>query len=327
MGINSEDIRKRFLIVPSKRLSPEDLRRYVSQHYRKGCYVANIDSQWGEPLEFTVEPLFVFDTTSACFEIENENDNSEVSSFIAAVREASSPTCPVWFICHEAKNISAADARSRTARGASAWGGDVHGTAFLVAEEDARFLITGKRRFDPEFTELRMTGERHGYQVRTPYGTVQDLRCFSISMERSDTKARKKQEEMGREMEALASREEVKQQISRFISSAHNSGTFVTRNLVRDSSSINSGRNTIPIIIAEMVAEGIIEAYLVAPDIKKSRKVNNSINECLRPRGTGLPPESARPTHTDKERAIESKEASGQAQGQGGGCLGDGLCS
>ncbi|NBY24022.1 MAG: hypothetical protein EBQ73_14655, partial [Gammaproteobacteria bacterium] len=93
-GVTPDDVRQRFRIVPSKRMSLDDLRRYVSRHYQRECYVANIKSQWGDVIEFKVEPLFVFDTTSACFDIENENDNSEVSSFIAAVREASSPTCP-----------------------------------------------------------------------------------------------------------------------------------------------------------------------------------------------------------------------------------------
>lgn len=307
-GLTSDDVRGRFRIVPSKRLSLDDLRRYVSHHYRNGCYVAKLDSQWGDLVEFKVEPLFVFDTTSACFDIENENDNSEVSSFIAAVREASSPTCPVWFICHEAKNISAADARSRTARGASAWGGDVHGTAFLVAEEDARYLITGKRRFDPEFTELRMIGERHNYKVRTPYGTVQDLRCFSISMEQSDTKDRKKQEEMDREMEALTKRETVKEKILKYITDAHNSGEFVTENSVRKSSSIGAGRNTIPNIIHEMVSDGTIETYLITQEIRNSRKVNSGKTECLRPIGAGLPPESVRPLNENKKRASETEE-------------------
>jgi hypothetical protein len=301
--IQDDDVRSWFIVLNSKRLSLDDLRRYVSHHYREGCYVAKIKSEWGDLIEFKVEPLFVFDTTSACFDLENENDNSEVSSFIAAVREASSPTCPVWFICHEAKNISAADARSRTARGASAWGGDVHGTAFLVAEEDARFLISGKRRFDPEFTELRMTGKRHEYQVKTPYGTVQKLRCFSIWMEQSDTNARKKQEEMGREMEANSKLETVKEQIIKFITESHNSGEFVTKTHVRESSSINSGKAKIGDLIKEMVAEGLIETYSITEEIRKSRKLNNKISECLRPIGAGLPPESVRPFNDDKKRA------------------------
>ena len=301
--ITPDDVRQRFRIVPSKRMSLDDLRRYVSRHYQRECYVANINSQWGDVIEFKLEPLFVFDTTSACFDIENENDNSEVSSFIAAVREASSPTCPVWFVCHEAKNISTTEARSRTARGASAWGGDVHGTAFLVAEGDSRYLITGKRRFDPEFTELRMIGNRHEYKVRTPYGTVQNLRCFSISMERSDTNERKKQEELGREFENCAERETVKEQILKFVTECHNAGQFVTKNMVRDSSSITSGRNTIPKIIPEMVADRMIETYPITQEIRKSRGVNSRISECLRPIGAGLPPESVRPLNDDRERA------------------------
>jgi hypothetical protein len=100
-------------------------------------------------------PLIVFDTTSANFEIESENDNSEVSRLIANVRRVLRGY-PVWLIAHTAKAGRDVSVFDLDARGASAWKGDVEGTAAIgreIAEglRDYRFLRFQKRRYSARY--------------------------------------------------------------------------------------------------------------------------------------------------------------------------------
>ncbi len=117
---------------------------------------------------YDARPLVVFDTTSANFEIESENDNSEVSRLIANVRRVLRGY-PVWLIAQTAKAARDVSVFDLDARGASAWKGDVEGTAAIGREtaeglRDYRFLRFQKRRYSAQYDWI--IAERKTYETQ-----------------------------------------------------------------------------------------------------------------------------------------------------------------
>jgi hypothetical protein len=148
LNIRMELVRERIHIVEALRLDPE--------------YVASVGTTYRELFTRTVDgvpilPLVVLDTKSAVLKLDNENDNSEASRMMAALKQGF-VGLPVWLIGHVAKsNLSRSDVVGLTTRGASAVEGDANQTIFLVREGDMRFLLLGKVRFEPKWQELAIT--------------------------------------------------------------------------------------------------------------------------------------------------------------------------
>ena len=146
LGIDLGRVRERLHIVEAVRLDP--------------AFVASVGTTYREQFTRTVEgvevlPLVVLDTKSAVLAIENENDNSEASSMMAALKQGFD-RLPVWLIGHVAKaNLSRNDAL--TSRGASAIEGDANQTMFLIREGESRYLVQGKTRFEAKWPELEIT--------------------------------------------------------------------------------------------------------------------------------------------------------------------------
>jgi hypothetical protein len=96
--------------------------------------------------------------------LDNENDNSEASRMMAALKQGFDGL-PVWLIGHVAKaNLSRTDAL--TSRGASAIEGDANQTMFLIREGDSRYLVQGKTRFEAKWPELEIVS--HTAQTTEP---------------------------------------------------------------------------------------------------------------------------------------------------------------
>ena len=146
LGISFEAVRERLHIVEAVRLDP--------------AFVAQVGTTYREQFTRTVDnvevlPLVVLDTKSAVLAVENENDNSEASAMMAALKQGFD-RLPVWLIGHVAKaNLTRNDAL--TSRGASAIEGDANQTMFLIREGESRYLVQGKTRFESSWPELKIT--------------------------------------------------------------------------------------------------------------------------------------------------------------------------
>ncbi len=146
LGINFAAVRERLHIVEAVRLDP--------------AFVAQVGTTYREQFTRSVEgvevlPLVVLDTKSAVLALDNENDNSEASRMMAALKQGFD-RLPVWLIGHVAKaNLSRNDAL--TSRGASAIEGDANQTMFLIREGESRYLVQGKTRFEAKWPELEIT--------------------------------------------------------------------------------------------------------------------------------------------------------------------------
>ena len=145
LGIDPEQVRERLHIVSAVRLDPA----YAVQ--AGAAYRAQFTRTVGS---VAVLPLVVFDTKSAVFEQENENDNAQASRIVAALKQQFADL-PCWVVGHVAKaNFGRAEATSM--RGGGAFGDDAHQTIFLITEGEDRYLIKGKVRFEPKWPELQI---------------------------------------------------------------------------------------------------------------------------------------------------------------------------
>ena len=93
--------------------------------------------------------LIVADTVAATLDLDDENNNSEVSKYISNIKSACSDTgASLWLIAHISKGMNRSQVSDMSARGASAFGTDAHGTCFVIkddtGDEERRFLILGK---------------------------------------------------------------------------------------------------------------------------------------------------------------------------------------
>lgn len=161
-GLNQseEEIREWLTICEGRRTDPHKLADFVRYIARTKATIQSGESG----VQVVVQPLIVVDTAAATFDIENESDNSQVSSAISEVKRACSESnTPLWIVAHTAKAMAEAD-KNLSARGAGAWTGDVHGTAYVLSSKNTpneRFLELGKIRYEPSFRSVRFVTETH----------------------------------------------------------------------------------------------------------------------------------------------------------------------
>ena len=96
-----------------------------------------MDSKKGQ---IEVPPLVIIDTAAANLDIDNENDNAQISRFMAVLKEVHSQTqMPIWVIAHltkVAKGIDIDSLDTLSARGGGAWEADANWTAILSTDKD-----------------------------------------------------------------------------------------------------------------------------------------------------------------------------------------------
>lgn len=148
LGIDPEAVRVRVHIVEAVRLDPAIVAQ-AGTTYREQ-FTRIVDG-------VEVLPLVVLDTKSAVLAQDNENDNAEASRMMAALKQGFDGL-PVWLIGHVAKtDLGRSDVAGLNSRGASAIEGDANQTMFLIRDGDNRYLVLGKTRFEPRWTELKIT--------------------------------------------------------------------------------------------------------------------------------------------------------------------------
>lgn len=141
--IDAEQLQSRIRLVDARRCSLEELAPQLSS------LVTEIKSQCTDP------PLLILDTASSLFDLDNENDNSQVAKFIAEIKHQIYEllNCTIWLITHAAKTTSR-DSSDITPRGASAFMGDVTGTGSICEQDGKKVFSLGKTRVTPDFTEI-----------------------------------------------------------------------------------------------------------------------------------------------------------------------------
>ena len=161
-GINSQSLLDWFVIIDAKRSNVKDLLMLAHNVINH-----TIDN---------VRPLLVLDTANATMDIDNENDNSEVGAYIAALKQTIyiQLDTPVCIITHTNKTISKSDSDA-TARGASAFTGDATLTGVLFEDETkTRYMRLVKTRYQPNFREIKFQSDVFADTVLDEDGDIQE---------------------------------------------------------------------------------------------------------------------------------------------------------
>ena len=161
-GINSQALSDWFVIIDAKRSNVKDLLMLAHNVINH-----TIDN---------VRPLLVLDTANATMDIDNENDNSEVGAYIAALKQTIyiQLDTPVCIITHTNKTISKSDSDA-TARGASAFTGDATLTGVLFEDETkTRYMRLVKTRYQPNFREIKFQSDIFSDTVLDEDGDIQE---------------------------------------------------------------------------------------------------------------------------------------------------------
>ena len=166
-NLNSTEVANWFIVIESKRSKVPEILLLAENVIR---HTTN------------ERPLLIIDTSNATLEIDNENDNSEVGSYMAAIKQTiyTQLQTPIKIITHTAKTAQTND-DSALARGASAFTGDATLTAILFMDEEKnRFMRLIKTRYEPIHREISFQTHIHNEVVITRHGNPQDVQCITV---------------------------------------------------------------------------------------------------------------------------------------------------
>jgi RecA-family ATPase len=243
LGISLESVRERLHIVEALRLDP--------------AYVAQVGKTYREQFTRVVDgvevlPLVVLDTKSAVLALDNENDNSEASAMMAALKQGFDGL-PVWLIGHVAKpNIGRADVTGLTSRGASAIEGDANQTLFLVREGESRYLVLGKTRFEPRWPELEITSYTAQAPASDEYGNLETI-IMRWGVAAPAEMTRKEAAEQAAEQQHKEDAATLRQDIRDAIETAWQTGNPLNRAGVL--AKLNRKRQTVSTVIENLLSE------------------------------------------------------------------------
>ena len=206
-------VAERFHLVEAQRLPPDEVDR--------GQFSRHIDG-------VEVLPLVVLDTRSAVLALDDENDNSEASRAVAALKQGFEGL-PVWIIGHLPKALAGrSEARALAMRGAGAWEADAHQTLFVVREQESRFIVLGKRRFEPDWQELAVESESADTVVPDEFGVACTVR-LRWGIPRPPEQSRQEAKERAQEQARKQSDAELRQAVRDAVQMAWQAGFPLTR--------------------------------------------------------------------------------------------------
>ena len=167
----SDQINTGFKLVPATRLSPSEIVN-IKQHIEPLVR----DNKTADGGNYGAPPVIVLDTTNATIDLENISDNSQVSKAVSELRNGLGDI-PIILVGHVAK-ASRGIAKQMSFVGAGSWEGDTQQNLYLVMEDDMRYLVIGKNRFDPEIKEYALHSHQATMAGKNKLGYMEQLRCF-----------------------------------------------------------------------------------------------------------------------------------------------------
>jgi hypothetical protein len=182
-GIDPNELSQWFVVIDAKRSSVKDLLTLAHN-----VIAHTVDG---------VRPLLVLDTANATMDIENENDNSEVGAYIAAIKQTIyiQLDTPVCIITHTNKQISKSDSDAM-ARGASAFTGDATLTGVLFEDESkTRYLRLVKTRYQPTYREIRFDADVFQDMAVDEDGNLQEQTVLLVTPQKSSEDERRQVQE------------------------------------------------------------------------------------------------------------------------------------
>lgn len=289
IGGEHAELVERVHIVEALRMPPSSVVA-IGDHYREN-YTRTVSTAAGE---VKLAPLVVIDTMAATFQLENENDNAEASTLIAALKQQF--RLPLWIVGHVSKGDLSKDGLNGfnpSLRGASAFEADANQVLYLTKENDnSRWLVRGKSRFESSWHELLIETDSQTYTVQNQFGDYEKLtQRWGIArpQEKSRTDMAKEQQEKMRE----EANEQQKRAFIDYVSRAELQGDPINRTALNQLVGGNKQRNTD--LINELLDKKWLYEVVIPPEIRRTpSKSQYLVSLCLGERDeyikTGTPP-------------------------------------
>jgi len=239
------------------------------------CYLADMCAELITNVDGKeIPPLVVFDTASASFSIDEENNNSEAARAISIVKTEFwvKRFIPVWIAGHTSKANSREDiVEHMSARGANAWEADVNGTAYIFEDPnlDGRIFATGKRRFDPTITEVRSVLHKHRAEAVNRYGEINhNSNYYTAEFIESNAEDRQNIRDESRQSDA-------ENQIAQALFNLQKNEHPITKSDIRKESGLGYGRFTNA--LENLERTGTILVYSITDSaVRKQFGLNNN---------------------------------------------------
>lgn len=252
------------------------------------CYLADMCAEFITNVDGKeIPPLVVFDTASASFSIDEENNNSEAARAISIVKTEFwvKRFIPVWIAGHTSKaNNREQMIEHMSARGANAWEADVNGTAYIFEDEnlEGRIFATGKRRFDPTVSEVRAILHKHRAEAVNRYGEVNhNANYYTAEFLESNAEDRQNMREETRQNDA-------DNQVAQALFNLQKNGHPVTKQDIRKESGLGHGRFSSA--LQNLERTGTIIVYSISdPAVRKQFGLNNNEKIFYRLSDTWIP--------------------------------------
>ena len=246
---SSEEMHKWFKVRETSRMSKDEIAKLIRKFADENkVYMTDVNGK-----DVLIPVLVVADTIAATLDLEDENNNSQVSKFLAEIKSACSDTgASLWLIGHISKVMNRAEVSSMSARGASAFGADANGTGFIIKDEKGdeakRYLLLDKKRYEVHFNEVSFTTQRYEIFAKNRLGKslIETYRIGTI--EQSSEQNRKEEVQ-----QAQLDRDEKK-----VLESMRRSGhRYFPKNLIATLAGMGSGKSYQKLggILSKLVAE------------------------------------------------------------------------
>ena len=167
---DTEHFNRMFHIVDAQRISPHKIASFVEELEQFKQPNSRVDGSI-----FNAWPVTVLDTTNASIDLDNINDNTEVSSAISIIRSRFK-RLPIIFVGHVAKTKGTSGSNT-SFMGAGAWENDTQQTLYLTIEAGKRLLSMGKRRFECEVTDYEIDSTYTEVPARNQIGCDVTIRA------------------------------------------------------------------------------------------------------------------------------------------------------
>ena len=273
LKLTSKEIQNWFEVFQTRRHTKDELKKLIVDLGK-----SRINHVLGKKGVVEVPPLFVFDTSSASFDLSDENNNSEQGKMISAIKEASREhNASVWIIGHVSKGSAQTDLRNQSSRGAGSIEADVQ-TAVTMGRDLSKgpntptVLSIIKNRISTAFDELNFQGELKEELVEDDFGDLQTLRLLVGGVSKSTSAERMRQKDAAKATAKAEEAELNKQKLcSRIIEAVKQSELITTRALMK--LSIGGKGEYFDAAINHLFAEGYLNQRNLTPD-EKTKTLN-----------------------------------------------------
>lgn len=263
-------------IRETRRMSKDEIAKLIRQFAEENKqYMKGVEGN-----DVLIPVLIVCDTAAATLDLDDENNNSEVSKFISEIKSACSDTgASLWVVAHISKAMNRADIEGMSARGASAFGADANGTGFVIkdekGDESKRFLVLKKKRYEADINEVSFTTERYELFVKNRLGQTLTESYRIGSIEKSSEQNRKESSQ-----QVQLDREEKK-----VLDALHMSGhSYFPKTLIGTLIGAPSGNGYQKLggVLAKMVADGKLEIVTAKDAIADGANIAPNAREVYR---------------------------------------------